>query len=447
MKNFRPVSNLSFMSKIVEKVVAKQLTEYLDCNNLLPKLQSGFRRFHSTETAVLKVLSDVCSAIDQGQVALLALLDVSAAFDTVDHTILLDRLSISYGISGTVHAWISSFVCGRSQTVHFGGTTSSSSKVRYGIPQGSTLGPLLYVLYTADVAKLVEKLGFKVHLYADDTQLYGYSSSSGSVSLAMNILSAIDSVKSWMSSNRLRLNYDKTQFIWFGTRQQLAKRDIHQLKAVSEALTSDDSVRNLGVLVDSELKFHEHFSKLSQNCFFQLRRMRSIRRSVSREAMLTLAHAFISSRVDFCNSLFLGVSSCLLDRLQSVMNATARLILNIPKFGHISDEIRANLHWLPVRQRISYKVCFLVRNCLAGAAPEYLREVCQSTSSTSGRQHFRSALRNDLLVPRVRTANYGARGFAVSGPRLWNSLPMSVRELYDKPEQFKKALKTFLMQQ
>ena len=107
----------------------------------------------------------------------------------------------------------------------------------------------------------------------------------------------------------------------------------------------------------------------------------------------------------------------------------------------------ANLHWVPVRQRISYKVCFLVRNCLAGAAPEYLSEICQSTSSTSGRQHLRSALRNDLLVPRVRTPNYGARGFAVSGPRLWNSLPTSVRELYDKPEQFKKALKTFLMQQ
>ena len=201
------------------------------------------------------------------------------------------------------------------------------------------------------------------------------------------------------------------------------------------------------MLVDSELKFHEHFSKLSQNCFFQLHRLRAIRRSVSREAMLTLAHAFISSRIDFCNSLFLGVSSYLLDRLQSIMNATARLILNIPKFAHISDEIRVNLHWLPVRQRISYKVCFLVPNCLAGAAPKYLSEVCQSTSLTSGRQHLRSALRNDLLVPRVRTANYGARGFAVSGPRLWNSLPMSVRELYNKPEQFKKALKTFLMQQ
>ena len=105
MKNFRPVSNLSFMSKIVEKVVAKQLTEYLVCNNLLPKLQSGFRWFHSTETAMLKVLADVYSAIDQGQVALFALLDMSAAFDMVDHTILLDRLSISYGVSGTVYTW------------------------------------------------------------------------------------------------------------------------------------------------------------------------------------------------------------------------------------------------------------------------------------------------------------------------------------------------------
>ena len=239
MKNFRPVSNLSFMSKIVEKVVAKQLTEYLNCNiiNLLPRLQSGFRRFHSTETAVLKVLSDVHSASDQGQVALLALLDVSAAFDTVDHTILLDRLSISYGISGTVHAWISSFVCGRSQTVHFGGTTSSSSKVRYGIPQGSTLGPTFVCpLYCRRCQTCRATRIQRVHLYADDTQLYGYSSSSGSVTLAMNILSAIDSVKSWMSSNRLRLNYDKTQFIWFGTRQQLSKRDIHQFQAVSESV-------------------------------------------------------------------------------------------------------------------------------------------------------------------------------------------------------------------
>ena len=240
-------------------------------------------------------------------------------------------------------------MCGRSQTVYFEGTTLSPSKVRYGIPQGSILSPLLYVLYTADIVKLVEGLGFNVHLYADDIQLYGYSSSSDSVTLAMNILSAIDSIRSWMSSNRLRLNYDKTQFIWFSTRQRLAKGDIHQLQTVSEALTSEDSVRNLGVLVDSELKFHEHFSKLSQSCFFQLRRMRSIRCSISREAMLTLAHAFICSRFDYCNSLFFGVCSYLLDGLQSIMNATAILILNIPKFGHISDEIRTNLHWLPVR--------------------------------------------------------------------------------------------------
>ena len=160
----------------------------------------------------------------------------------------------------------------------------------------------------------------------------------------------------------------------------VASRCVMSLQAVSEALTSDDSVRNLGVLVDSELKFHEHISKMSQNCFFQLRRMRSIRCSISRKAMLTLAHAFICSRVDFCNILFFGVSSYLLGGLQSIMNATARLILNIPKFGHISEEIRTNLHWLPVRQRINYKVCYLVRNCLAGAAPEYLSEVCQSTS-------------------------------------------------------------------
>ena len=169
MKNYRPISNLSFMSKVVERIVVRQLSEYLAANSLLPKLQSGFRRHHSTESALLRVLSDLFMATDKGEVSLLALLDVSAAFDTVDHSILLDRLSISYGIAGSALDWMWSFIVDRTQTVHYGGLRSRCAKLKSGVAQGSVLGPLLYVLYTADIQKLVQSLGFDVHLYADDT--------------------------------------------------------------------------------------------------------------------------------------------------------------------------------------------------------------------------------------------------------------------------------------
>ena len=188
MKNYRSISNLPFMSKVIEKLILTQLTRYLTANGLFPKFQSGFRRYHSTETAVLRVLSDIYSAIDQDQVSLLALLDVSAAFDTVDHGILLERLSTSYGLSGMAYTWLESYIIGRAQIIHVGNRHSPPSKVLYGVPQGSVLGPVLYVLYTSDVAKLVEALGLGAHLYADDTQLYGHCSPSNSPELASRVL-------------------------------------------------------------------------------------------------------------------------------------------------------------------------------------------------------------------------------------------------------------------
>ena len=130
------------------------------------------------------------------------------------------------------------------------------------------------------------------------------------------------------------------------------------------------------------------------------------------------------------------------NRLQSILNSAARLILRIPKFDHISSAIRNELHWLPVRRRIDYKLCMMVRNSLTGSAPAYLAELCVPSSSRSGRQHLRSANRGDLLIPLFRT-EYGRRGFSVAGPQMWNSLPPNIRQLLNKPELFKKSLKTF----
>ena len=171
-----------------------------------------------------------------------------------------------------------SFIVGRTQTVHYCGSVSRCAVVRSGVAQGSVLGPLLYVLYTADIQRLVVSLGFGVHLYADDTQFHGLCKPADAADLAARAMDAINSVKTWMSSNRLRLNADKIQFIWLGTSHFLGRRD---RQAVSSILQSSDVVNNLGVYLDSGLVMDRQVSKLCQVCYFHLRRLRTVRRSLT----------------------------------------------------------------------------------------------------------------------------------------------------------------------
>ena len=164
-------SNLTFMSKIVEQFVCRQLVAHLELHGLMLGLQSAYRRGHSTETAMLKVISDVLLAADSGQVSLLVLLDLSAAFDTVDHNILISRLHHAFGIQGLAQSWIESFIFKRTQAVSFAGNLSSVSLVTCGVPQGSVIGPVLFLLYTADVLVIVRRHSMTGHSYTDDTQV------------------------------------------------------------------------------------------------------------------------------------------------------------------------------------------------------------------------------------------------------------------------------------
>ena len=280
----------------------------------------------------------------------------------------------------------------------------------------------------------------------DDTQIHGSCLASDAEALSRLVLRSIEAVRQWMAPNRLRLNPDKTQFVWFGTRQQLAKRNCDRLSSVSPTLVSDTHVRNLGVILDSELLMGDHISQLCRSCFFQLRRLRAIRHSLTQKSILMLAHSFICNRIDYCNSVLYGASRFQLDRLQSILNAAARIILRISKLFSISASIRDELHWLPVRFRPEFKICLFVRNCLVGTAPAYLQELCIAVSSSAGRRGLRSASRGDLVVPRADTTRFGRRGFSVSGPAIWNSLPQEVRQTMNNVELFKKKLKTFYMQ-
>ena len=443
VKSYRPISNLTFISKVIERIVAEQIKTFLAESNLMPPLQSAYRPGHSTETATLKVLSDILDATDSQKTTLLGLLDMSAAFDTVDFEILLRRLETSYRLSETVLKWLTSFVTGRTQAVSFDGNTSSPVKLICGVPQGSVLGPLLFVMYAAEVMKIAQKHGVCIHAYADDLQTYVSCNAVDQQAAVTQILSCVEGIDEWMSSNRLKLNADKTEFIWLGTRQQLRKISQQPLDVGGASVKPVSSVRDLGVIIDDELTMAAHVNHVVSGCFYQLRQLRSVRRCLPFEARRALVTAFISSRLDYCNAILYGAATRYTNRLQVVMNAAARLVTGTGRYEHITPVLRDVLHWLPVSQRIIFKIAVLAFNCIRGTGPVYFNDVCTRLADIPGRACLRAADRGDLFVPTTKT-KIGSRSFRVAAPVVWNSLPHPLHETTLSRQQLKNGLKTHL---
>jgi hypothetical protein len=249
-----------------------------------------------------------------------------------------------------------------------------------------------------------------------------------------------------MASNRLKLNTDKTEIMWLGTRhshQRLHHAHVKNIRLGDSDIKVSNTVRNLGIIFDSELNLVAQAKAVTRSCFYQIRQLRSIRRLVSVDAAKTLVNSFISSRVDYCNSLYYGVNDGVHKKLQLVFNAAARLITGQRRSEHITRTLN-DLHWLRVPQRVDYKIASITRRCMLGQGPQYLSDHLTPISSIQARSHLRSADRGDLIVPKTRTAKAGGRGFRMSGPVVWNSLPLSLRNYELSCSNFRSKLKTHL---
>ena len=258
-KNYRPVSNLQFIGKLIERAVNIQLNEHITSNNLMEPMQSAYRVHHSMETALIKVKADILKAIDNKEVVCLVLLDLSAAFNKVDHQILLERLKNMFGLTGLVINWITSYLSGRFQKVVVGDAHSSTVPLSCGVPQGSILGPILFTLYTILLGKICNKHAVTYHLYADDQQLYlafKPSNSGAEEQCIKQLLGCIADIHNWMSANMLKLNDYKTEYIMFGTNHQLRKMDSVSTRIAIDNtnVLSVDHVHNLRFLMDNTLK-------------------------------------------------------------------------------------------------------------------------------------------------------------------------------------------------
>ena len=251
--SYRPISNLRFVSKTTEKIVAARLDTHLEDGDLYQLFQSAYRAGHSTETALTSVQNDILRDIDDGQCVILILLDLSSAFDTVDHNILLNRLEQRFGVKGKTLAWLCSYLSNRSQFVYIENERSSSRGLSSGVPQGSVLGPLLYLMYVAPLAEIIEKHNMSYHFYADDTQIYLSFRPSDKAEPDLSrsrIELCIQDINRWMTVNKLKLNNDKTDLLVFTARH----RPQPMLKSIycgTDLVNASDSARNIGVCFDN----------------------------------------------------------------------------------------------------------------------------------------------------------------------------------------------------
>ncbi|KAI2645502.1 putative RNA-directed DNA polymerase from transposon BS [Labeo rohita] len=371
---------------LMEKLVVSQLQSHLQLHAIADKFQSGFRSRHSTESALLRVHNDILGALDSKSSVVLVLLDLTAAFDTVDHAVLISRLQHIVGLQGMVLRWFSSYLTNRTFSVMLNDFSSSPAPLSSGVPQGSILGPILFSLYMLPLGQLISNYNVRFHFYADNLQIY----------LPVVL------------SNR------KTEYILFTPDSPNSSPSFGPLTP-QFAL----AVRNLGVIFDSGMIFGKQISAVVKASFYQLRLLSKVKPFLSRADLEKAVHAFISSRLDYCNALYTGLNQSLLNRLQLVQNAAARLLSNTSKRSHISPVLRS-LHWLPVRFSVEFKILMFVFKAINGLAPVYLAELVVVYQPA---RTLRSSEHTALVMPKFNYKKFGGRSFAVQGPKLWNALP------------------------
>ena len=421
-----------------------EITRHITSHNLIEPHQSTYQPCHSTETALLKVKSDLISAIENQEIVGLVLLDLSAAFNMVNTGILLQRLTNWFGITSTVKTWIATYLTDQIQKVKIGSSESSPVTLECGVPQGSVLGPILFILYTTPLGQICSKHGIHYHLYADDSQLYMSfkPSKAGSKEMCLHHLEGcISDIRLWKANNMLKLNDEKTEFIIFGTRQQLAKISDISIKVGSMKIQPVEEVRNLGYFMDGLLKNSVHINKLSAAMFHNLRNIKRIQNKLDFDSTKTIIQALIMSKLDYCNALLPGSSKLLLTKLQHIQNMACRIVCSLKKLDHVSQPMY-NLQWLCIQERIDYKIACIMFTCHDGTAPQYLIDLL---SKRQLKWKLRSSSSNVCQIKFFKTSQGYNSSFSSYSPRIWNSLPSELQHVQSF-DSFRKGLKTHLFE-
>jgi hypothetical protein len=437
LKNYRPVSNFPSIVKVIEKVVHKKVLFHLEHNHLTDPFQSAYKKHHSCETTILSILNDAYTAMDKREVTIMAFLDMSAAFDTVDHNLLSQKL-LSLGIAGEALEWFKVYLSGRSHSTQVDGLMSQPLALKMGVPQGSVLGPLLFSIYIRDLSEVIEESGVKHSKYADDVQLLTHTSPCTFSDGVKKLQNCISKIEKWTRQNFLLLNVEKTEFMAIGTKKQLAKLPT-SLTIEGKSFPLKPVVRNLGILLDSNLKFSAHIDSICRTSYGNLRALHRLRRVLSNGQLAVLMHALVLSRIESSPAVLFGVDECLLKKLQRVIRAAFRVTYRLKRSQKISELMRQK-GWLSVHDCIRMRWCLIIYKAIRCGQPEYLSRLLSCVSSD---RTLRSQARKELTVHGSRS-EMGKRSFMVAASQIWRTVPMNVRENVGV-HSFRLAVKNWLL--
>ena len=434
---YRPISLLPFLSKVLERLVHQQFSMFLFNHNLLNKFQSGFRFGHSTTTALVKITDDIRKGMDDRMVTVMVLLDFSNAFNTVDYDILLAIL-ISLNVSPEVVDWFRSYLCDRRQRIRIEDSFSDWSTITAGVPQGGVLSPLLFSVFINTICPQISSL---YHLYADDLQIYATTSLSN-LSRTIGIINEdLSQIFTWCKSYGLTVNPAKSQSIIVGSHRILSKLNMSDLPSLTFGGTPilyAQKVKNLGIIIDQYLSWEPQINQLSRKLYGAVASLRRLRNFLPIPTKIVLANTLLLPILDYADTCYLDISDEYLNRLERLQNLCIRFIFGLRKYDHISD-FRKKLKWLPIRLRRNTHILHLLYCVLFNPSiPFYLKERFEFLSNS----HNRSLRSNENLVLKIpfHSSSFFANSFSVKAARLWNSLPVNIRQAQSL-NRFKSLLK------
>lgn len=432
--NYRPISLLSILSKILEKIIATQLVNFLESKNLLSCTQHGFRPNLSTVTALTKVTNNIYDNMDNKTISLLTLCDLSKAFDSVSHEILLNKM-YNTGIDPFL---FNDYLANRNQSVRVGNNVSSNLPVPFGVPQGSILGPILFSIYVNDLATHVNDC--LLVQYADDTQFIISDSIENLPGLLERAEQTLSKIKSYFNKNGLLLNMNKTKCMFIGSRNLLSKIPCNTVLHADDArIQPCDSLKNLGVHFDKHMLFDTHITEQTKKAFGTLMYINRIRELFSGKARKIVIETLVLSIVNYGIAIWGNTNKTQLKRVQKLYNFSAKVAVGGRSRREHASPILEELQWLNIVKKVDFEHCLLMYNILFNKYPNWL-----FTLPTVSHFNQRSTRQQDnLFVPRTHT-DYGQRSMLVRGPRLWNALPQCIKNVANVA-RFKSSLKEHML--
>ena len=414
--DLRPISILPILSKILEKIIHKQLNDFVTVNNMLPECQSRFRRAHSTTSALLNVTDDIFHALDKKQLAVLVLLDFSKAFDTVNHALMIAKLKY-IGCDNTAINLFISYFSNRKQKIIINGNTSTVSNITSGVPQGSVLGPLLFIIYTSDL--FCEIKHCKIQGYADDTQIYGDFNIKDVLEFTEKINADLQAVYDFSTSHNLILNANKTKFMVFGNSKHIETVLPNlKLNINNDMLPYTTKHKNLGLTFDTQLRFVDHVNSLLCKSYSTLKLLYSNKHVLSFNLRKMLCESLVLSVFNYADFVYGPcVDSITRNRIQKVQNTCCRLVFGLRKFDRISDKLKI-LNWLPMNKIWELHLLNFVHQLLLRGQPSYLRAKVSSRCNLHS-VNVRSS--SNLSIPRHTTSVFH-RSFSYNSVKIYNQV-------------------------